>query len=84
LVGARSRRSTSPAGRESIVCDVAGLDRPGLAVVDALARLALEARRAGLEMRLVHASPELVELLELAGLDAVVPRVGPSGVEPRR
>jgi hypothetical protein len=68
----------------TVVCDVAGLDRPDVDLVDALARLALAAHRAGLEVRLRNASPELLELLALTGLDAVLPRVGRSGVEVRR
>lgn len=49
-----------------------------LSTVDALARLQLEARRLGLELRLVEASDELLELVDLAGLVVVL------GVEPRR
>jgi hypothetical protein len=49
-----------------------------LATVDALARLQLEACRAGHCLRLRGASPELLELIELAGLAEVLP------VEPER
>jgi anti-anti-sigma regulatory factor len=49
-----------------------------LATVDALARLQLAARRRGLELRLHSPGRELRELIELAGLNAVL------GVEPRR
>jgi anti-anti-sigma regulatory factor len=60
------------------------IDADGLAAdaetVDALARLALSARRSGLELRLRGASAELCELIELCGLDQVLV----SGVEPRR
>lgn len=49
-----------------------------LATVDALARLQLAARRRGLELRLCSPQRELRELIELAGLTAVL------GVEPRR
>ena len=49
-----------------------------LATVDALARLQLAARRRGLEVRLHSPQGELRELIELAGLTAVL------GVEPRR
>ena len=49
-----------------------------LATVDALARLQLAARRRGLELRVRSAPGELRELIELAGLTAVL------GVEPRR
>ena len=43
-----------------------------MAVVDQLARLQLEARRLGCSIRLRNACAELVELLELSGLDDVV------------
>jgi anti-anti-sigma regulatory factor len=49
-----------------------------LGTIDALARLQLTARRAGLHMRLRAVPRELRELLELVGLDEVL------GVEPRR
>jgi hypothetical protein len=46
--------------------------RPGLALVDELARLQLTARRLGCEIQLRDACDELCELLELAGLTGVV------------
>jgi anti-anti-sigma regulatory factor len=52
--------------------------RADLATIDALARLQLAARRAGLELRLCHASPELVELIAFVGLDEML-RVEPDG-----
>lgn len=55
-----------------ITCDVRHIGRADLDTVDGLARLALAARRLGFQLRLEHASPELVELVLLAGLrDAV-------------
>jgi hypothetical protein len=48
-----------------------------LATIDALARLQLAARRAGIDLR-VHLSSELRELLVFVGLDDVL------RVEPRR
>ena len=42
--------------------------RPDLRTIDLLARLALGARRAGLELRLTRATPELRELIGLCGL----------------
>jgi hypothetical protein len=42
--------------------------RPGLAVVDALARLQLAARRRGGVIRLHRTAPDLVALLDLVGL----------------
>lgn len=47
-------------------------DRVDLEAVDALARLQLEARRHGCTLWLRHACPDLIELLELAGLAAVL------------
>lgn len=48
--------------------ELGGPGRPDLAAVDVLARLQLAARRAGGRIRLVAVSPELAELLDLAGL----------------
>jgi len=50
----------------------------GLALVDALARLQLEALRCGFRISLGRAPDELAELVELAGLDEVL------GLESRR
>ena len=47
--------------------------RPGLEMVDDLARLQLAARRGGLSVRLRQTSPALSELLDLAGLGQVLP-----------
>ena len=54
------------------LCDVAGVD-PDAVTVDALARLQLAARRYGCQVRLRHASSELVDLLGFMGLREVVP-----------
>ncbi|MFJ2396266.1 STAS domain-containing protein [Streptomyces sp. NPDC087843] len=51
-----------------VVCDVAGLGPPGLATVDALARMELAARRAGGRIRLRDPAPPLRALLDLVGL----------------
>ena len=58
---------------ERIVCDAGALTGADLATVDALARLALAARRSGRRMRVRHAPQVLRELLALAGLADVVP-----------
>jgi anti-anti-sigma regulatory factor len=55
----------------AIPCDVRSLDAD-LSAVDALARLQLLTRRAGHEVRLQNASPELWALLSLVGLDEVL------------
>jgi hypothetical protein len=52
-------------------CDLKGV-QPSCATVDALARLALALRRQGSWLRLRHASPELVELIEFMGLADVL------------
>jgi ABC-type transporter Mla MlaB component len=52
---------------------VASLASCDLGTVDRLARCALEARRQGHRVRLVGASPELIELLALSGLTRVIP-----------
>ncbi|MGW0703090.1 STAS domain-containing protein [Streptomyces sp. NPDC002867] len=57
-----------------VVCDVGGLARTSLAVVDALARLQLTARRHGARIRLRNAPPDLVALLDVVGLS------GPAGL----
>ena len=52
-----------------------------MATVNALARLALTARRLGRRVRLRHASPELTELLAYVGLAEVIPCAQPSCLE---
>jgi ABC-type transporter Mla MlaB component len=49
-------------------CDVAAFAEPDAAVVDALARLQLAAKRLGRTIELHHASPQLRELITLMGL----------------
>jgi ABC-type transporter Mla MlaB component len=55
-------------GAGAVVCDVAGLRPPDLAVVDLLARLELAARGAGGRIRLREPDPALHALLDLVGL----------------
>ena len=52
-------------------CEVAGVDADAVAV-DALARLALAARRSDCSVRLCGASPDLRTLVAFAGLDDVL------------
>lgn len=54
------------------VCDVGGVE-PDAVTVDALARLQLAARRRGCQVRLRHASPELLDLIAFMGLSHVLP-----------
>jgi ABC-type transporter Mla MlaB component len=57
---------------EVALCDVTGVEADAV-TVDALARLQLAARRYGCQVRLRHASSELVDLLGFMGLREVVP-----------
>jgi anti-anti-sigma factor len=70
----------SPATR--VLVDVTALEAPDAATLDALARLRLAARRRGLDICLSRASPRLVELLALAGLQGILPLDDASGSEP--
>jgi STAS domain len=57
---------------------------PPLALVDALCRAALRARRRGARLEIRDASPELRELLELCGVAELVPCRERSAREPGR
>ncbi len=54
------------------LCDVSGID-PDAVTVDALARLQLAAQRRGCQVRLRHASTELIGLVAFMGLRDVLP-----------
>ena len=64
-----------------ILCDLARLVDADMATVDALARLALRARRMGCAVTLRDPSTELLELVGLAGLGEVLPCAPVSGLE---
>ena len=59
-----------------IVCDLSALRDADAETIDLLARLQLATRRHGRTLRLLHASPALVDLIAFLGLDAVL-RVEP-------
>jgi hypothetical protein len=52
--------------------------------VDALAHLALGARRMGCRVQLRHAGPDLRALIDLVGLGEILPCADGSGVEAQR
>jgi ABC-type transporter Mla MlaB component len=54
------------------LCDVSGVE-PDAVTVDALARLQLAAQRRGCQVRLRHASKELIGLVAFMGLRDVLP-----------
>jgi ABC-type transporter Mla MlaB component len=64
-----------------VLCDLAALSRADMGTVDALARLALRARRLGCAISLRDVSSELRELLALAGLCEILPCSQGSGLE---
>jgi anti-anti-sigma regulatory factor len=55
-----------------IVCDLRAVRDADLATVDALARLVLDARRAGFDLRLSGVAGGLAELFALAGLERLL------------
>jgi ABC-type transporter Mla MlaB component len=55
-----------------VICDVRGV-APDAVTVDALARLQLAARRHDCQVRLRHASEELLGLVDFMGLADVLP-----------
>jgi ABC-type transporter Mla MlaB component len=59
-------------GADIALCNVRGI-RPDAVTIDALARLQLAARRHGCQVRLRHASDELLELVDFMGLTDVLP-----------
>jgi hypothetical protein len=70
-------------GSRTVVARIVVPPVSGIAAVDALARLVLEARRLGLDLRLLHAPPDLLELVELAGLAGVLSLEGQRDAEQR-
>jgi ABC-type transporter Mla MlaB component len=60
------RASESPVA----LCDVHGVE-PDAVTVDALCRLQVAAKRCRCQVRLRHASPELLELVDFMGLSEV-------------
>lgn len=66
-----------------VECDVGGVERADLALVEAVARLALVARRAGRQLRLRRVGPELQGLLDVVGLADVVALEEPGERVPR-
>ncbi|GAA2405661.1 hypothetical protein GCM10010433_00060 [Streptomyces pulveraceus] len=73
-VRARGASARDACARDAWVdCDVGGVVHVDLALVEAMARLGLVARRAGgRRLRLRHVPPELRSLLDLVGLADVV------------
>ena len=64
--------------------ELTGDTKPDLGAVDLIARLSLMARRTGTTVRLDDVCPELVELLNLAGLPVQVERQAERSKQPLR
>jgi ABC-type transporter Mla MlaB component len=71
-------------GAARVVCDVGAITEPDAAVLAALARLQLTARRLDCSMEIHHVQPRLRELIAFAGLEEVLPVHRGFGVEPVR
>jgi hypothetical protein len=63
-------------GRGVVICDVAGVARPTVVTVEALARLRLVARRHGWRLVVRGAGPDLLQLVALLGLADALPEAG--------
>ena len=61
-----------PDAHPQLTWDVGALEYADVGTVDAIAKLQLAVRRQGLDLRLVNVSPELRELIDLAGLCEVL------------
>jgi len=80
-LGRRVRALLDQGDIANIVCDLGAITNSDIAVVDALCRMKLAARRRGCQLRLRDASAGLLQLIFLVGLSDVVPVVPGSGVE---
>jgi len=68
----QARAGLERTGATELICDAGALAEPGLAAVDALARLRLTARRAGAHLRIRDPGVRLRNLLLLVGLIEVL------------
>ena len=74
----------APANRKLLVIEVPPETAATVGSIDALARLQLAARRAGLDLRIAPTGTHLSELIRLVGLEEVlVGRLGISAAEGR-
>ena len=75
VLGQRLREIAADRAGAPLRCDVAGVSHPDLGTVGALAGLALQSRRLGCRLELTGTRRELLELIELAGLDGLAVEV---------
>lgn len=65
----------------TVILDCSPLERVDLGAIDWITRRTLEARRHGLECRLLHARRDLLQLIAFAGLGGVL--MAAAGFPPR-
>jgi ABC-type transporter Mla MlaB component len=70
-------RVGEPRPAAPLACDVSELDRPGLATIDTLARIALTCKQRGTSVVVTGAPDSLRALLAFGGLGAYVALAGP-------
>jgi anti-anti-sigma regulatory factor len=77
----RIRQLIAQPDASHVVCDVSTITAADLLTIDALARLALMARRLGCDLEIRNPSAALSELLVLVGLAEALLAPAPSGLE---
>ncbi|MGH6719985.1 MAG: STAS domain-containing protein [Alphaproteobacteria bacterium] len=80
-LGRRVRSLLDDGDVAEIVCDVGAVTNSDVAVIDALCRMKLAARRRGCQLRLRDASAGLLQLIFLVGMSDIMPVVPGSGGE---
>lgn len=81
----RAELSLAAGGSADLVCGAEGVTEPDAATIDAVARLALVARRHDLSLRIAGAPHALIDLLDLCGLADLLARLeAADSVEPGR
>jgi anti-anti-sigma factor len=80
-LGREVRSLLDAEGARQIICDVGSVAPSDAAVVDALCRMRLAARRRGCQLSVREASTDLLDLLDLVGLADVIPVAPSSGLE---
>ncbi len=71
--GREVRSLLDDGGAARIVCDIGSVSQSDVAVVDALCRMRLAARRRGSQLVVRNASRPLLDLIDLIGLTGILP-----------
>jgi hypothetical protein len=78
IVGQATQMAGEGPPSDLIRCESANCREPGIPTIDVLAQLALASRRQHRRLRLEHAGPELIGLIELCGLARVLATAEPA------